>query len=105
VYPGAKVLNARSRFFNLTWPFHGQRPGAHYFDNLANLLDQFLASRPLLERAAWLRVDPKRARIKAFPEMVGDGDYPPRRFGRPSKDFDPAGFSEHYPTAVTLHES
>jgi hypothetical protein len=34
------------------WPLHGQRLGTHYFDNFANLLDQFLVSRPLLERSA-----------------------------------------------------
>ena len=47
-----------------------------------------------------------RARIEAFPEMVGRGDYPaPRRFGRPSSGFDPTGFSDHYPIAVMLHEN
>ena len=103
----AKVLNARSpRFFNLMWPLHGQRLGTHYFDNFANLLDQFLVSRPLLERRAPVRVDVESVRIEAFPEMVGRGDYPvPRRFGRPSSGFDPTGFSDHYPISVVLHEA
>jgi hypothetical protein len=103
----AKVLNTRSpRFFNLMWPLHGERLGTHHFENFANLLDQFLASRPLLERGASLRVDPESVRIEAFPEMVGRGDYPvPRRFGRPSSGFDPTGFSDHYPIAVMLHEN
>ena len=102
----AKVLNARSpRFYNLMWPLLGQRLGTHYFDNFANLLDQFLASRPLLEGGARLRVDIESVRIEAFPEMVGRGDYPvPRRFGRPSSGFDPEGFSDHFPIAVRLHE-
>jgi hypothetical protein len=103
----AKVLNARSpRFFNLMWPLMGQRRGTHYYDNFANLLDQFLASRPLLERTSPIRVDPESVRIEAFPEMVARGDYPaPRRFGRPSSGFDPTGFSDHYPISVMLHES
>jgi hypothetical protein len=103
----AKVLNARtSRFFNLMWPWHGRRLGTHYFDNFANLLDQFLASRPLLERTARLRVDPESVRIEAFPEMVRRGDYPaPRRFGRPSSGYDPTGFADHYPISMLLHES
>ncbi len=103
----AKVLNSRSpRFFNLMWPLHGQRLGTHYFDNFANLLDQFLVSRPLLERRAPLRVDVASARIEAFPEMVGRGDYPvPRRFGRPSSGLDRSGFSDHYPISVVLHEA
>ena len=75
-------------------------------DHAQLLLDQFLVSRPLLERGAPLRVDPESVRIEAFPEMVGRGDYPvPRRFGRPSRGFDPTGFSDHYPVAVMLHES
>lgn len=103
----AKVLNARSpRFFNLMWPLHGQRLGTHYFDNFANLLDQFLVSRPLLERGAPLRVDLESARVEAFPEMVSRGDYPaPRRFGRPSSGLDATGFSDHYPISVVLNES
>jgi endonuclease/exonuclease/phosphatase family metal-dependent hydrolase len=102
----AKVLKARSpRFFNLMWPLLGQRRGTHYFDNFASLLDQFLASRPLLERTAPIRVDPESVRIEAFPEMVGRGDYPaPRRFGRPSSGLDRTGFSDHFPISVVLHE-
>jgi endonuclease/exonuclease/phosphatase family metal-dependent hydrolase len=102
----AKVLKARSpRFFNLMWPLLGQRRGTHYFDNFASLLDQFLASRPLLERTAPIRVDPESVRIEAFPEMVGRGDYPaPRRFGRPSSGLDRTGFSDHFPISVVLQE-
>jgi endonuclease/exonuclease/phosphatase family metal-dependent hydrolase len=102
----AKVLKARTpRFFNLMWPLLGQRRGTHYFDNFASVLDQFLASRPLLERTAPIRVDPESVRIEAFPEMVGRGDYPaPRRFGRPSSGLDRTGFSDHFPSSVMLHE-
>jgi hypothetical protein len=35
---------------------HGPRLGTLYFDNFGNLLDQFLVSRPLLERRAPLHV-------------------------------------------------
>jgi endonuclease/exonuclease/phosphatase family metal-dependent hydrolase len=101
-----KVLNARSpRFYNLMWPLLGQHRGSHYFDNFASMLDQFLVSRPLLERAAPIRVDLESARIEAFPEMVARGDYPaPRRFGRPSSGLDRTGFSDHFPISVVLHE-
>ena len=101
------MLKARSpRFFNLMWPLLGQRRGTHYFDNFASLLDQFLVSRPLLERTAPIRVDLESVRIEAFPEMVGRGDYPaPRRFGRPSSGLDRTGFSDHFPISVVLHEA
>jgi endonuclease/exonuclease/phosphatase family metal-dependent hydrolase len=105
-FQAAKVLKARSpRFFNLMWPLLGQRRGTHYFDNFASLLDQVLASRPLLERTAPIGVDPESVRIEAFPEMVGRGDYPaPRRFGRPSAGLDRTGFSDHFPISVVLRE-
>ena len=105
-FQAAKVLKARSpRWFNLMWPLLGQRRGTHYFDNFASMLDQFLASRPLLERTAPIRVDPESVRIEAFPEMVGRGEYPaPRRFGRPSSGLDRTGFSDHFPISVVLHE-
>jgi len=105
-FQAAKVLKARSpRFFNLMWPLLGQRRGSHYFDNFATLLDQFLASRPLLERTAPIRADLDSVRIEAFPEMVGRGDYPaPRRFGRPSSGLDRTGFSDHFPISVVLQE-
>jgi endonuclease/exonuclease/phosphatase family metal-dependent hydrolase len=101
-----KVLNARTpRFFNLMWPLLGTRRGTHYFDNFANMLDQALASPALLREGAPLRLRPESARIEAFAEMVGGGDYPaPRRFGRPSAGFDPEGFSDHFPISLVLEE-
>jgi endonuclease/exonuclease/phosphatase family metal-dependent hydrolase len=101
-----KVLNARTpRFFNLMWPLLGTRRGTHYFDNFANMLDQALASPALMREGAPFRLRPESARIEAFPEMVGRGDYPaPRRFGRPSAGFDPEGFSDHFPISLVLEE-
>ena len=83
-FQAAKVLKARSpRWFNLMWPLLGQRRGTHYFDNFASMLDQFLASRPLLERTAPIRVIRKACASRPFRKMVGRGEYPaPRRFGR-----------------------
>lgn len=104
-----KVLNARTpRLFNLAWPLLGGRRGTFYFNNFANLLDQFLASASLLDAGAAIRLVPDSVRIEAFPEMVGGGDYPaPRRFGRPSatSQFDPTGFSDHYPISLVLEET
>jgi len=44
-----KVRNANTpRLLNLMWPVLGAGIGTHYFDNHANVLDQFLISKGLL---------------------------------------------------------
>jgi hypothetical protein len=88
------------------WPLLGQRRGTLFFDNTANLLDQFLVSRGMLPRDAPLTVDEDGVRIEAFPEMVSGGDYPqPIRFGRPTSGLNENGFSDHFPIAVTVRET
>lgn len=101
-----KVMNARTqRFLNLMWPILGAGIGSHYFDNIPNLLDQFLASKPLLKDNAPLRVLRETVEVLRFPEMVGGGDYPaPIRFGR-GDSMNPNGFSDHYPIGLTLREA
>ena len=60
------------------------------------LLYRFSGLAPLSRPAAPLRIDPESVRIAAIPEMLGRVDSPAaRRFGRPSRDFDPGGFSDH----------
>ena len=103
-----RVLNARTapRFYNLMWPLLGQRRGTLFFDNAANLLDQFLVSRGMLPRDAPLTADEDGVRIEAFPEMVSRGDFPqPIRFGRPTSGLNEDGFSDHFPIAVTVQEA
>lgn len=106
-YQRRKVLNAQSpRFYNLMWPLLGARRGTHFYNNFANMLDQFLASRGLIRRGAALSVDEGSVRIETFTEMVASGDYPaPVRFGRPSSGYDPDGFSDHFPISVVLRET
>lgn len=100
-----KVRNAQTpRLLNLMWPIVGEALGTHYFDNHANVLDQFLISKGLLTGASGLKARPESVRVEQFPEMVSDGDYPdPIRFGRgDSVNLD--GFSDHYPISVTIDE-
>jgi hypothetical protein len=101
-----KVLKAQTpRFFNLMWHAMGERSGTHYYDNFANLLDQFLASRALLLPDGQFTIEPASVRIETFAEMVAPGPYPgPRRFGRPSSGFDPTGFSDHFPISLMVRE-
>lgn len=104
-----RVLNAQTpRLLNLMWPLLGKRLGTFYYDNLPNMLDQFLISRGLIDFDSELYVVDESAAIETYPEMVNDGEYPsPIAFGRPSKKstFNEKGFSDHFPVSVKLVES
>jgi hypothetical protein len=103
-----KVVNARStpRFLNLMWPLMGQGVATHYYGNIPNVLDQFLANKNLLKQTAPIKVLPDSVAILRFPEMVDTGDYPkPIRFGGMGKPVDQSGFSDHFPIAVTVVEA
>jgi len=100
-----KVLNANTpRLLNLMWPLLGAAIGTHYFDNYANVLDQFLISKGLLTGRAGLIAQPESVQVERFPEMVSGGDYPdPIRFGR-GDGVNRDGFSDHYPISVVVDE-
>ncbi|MGH2568514.1 MAG: endonuclease/exonuclease/phosphatase family protein, partial [Bacteroidota bacterium] len=102
----AKVVRAKTAtFLNLMWPLTGRGIGSHYFNNDANLLDQFLASRSLLTGDGKIAVVENSAGIERFPEMAKKGDYPaPIRFGR-GKELNVKGFSDHFPISVKLEEA
>jgi hypothetical protein len=100
-----KVKNARRpAFLNLMWPMLGQGIGTHYYDNRANVLDQFLASKGLVTGASGFTVDASSVDVIRFPEAIGTGDYPvPIRYGR--RTFvNPSGFSDHFPIGVKVGE-
>ncbi|MCI0485208.1 MAG: endonuclease/exonuclease/phosphatase [Blastocatellia bacterium] len=101
-----KVTRAQSaKFLNLMWPIMGQGIGTHYFDNNANVLDQFLVSKGLVTGNSGIRALIDSTEILRFPEMVGTGLYPvPIRFGRGSS-LNSDGFSDHYPIALRLREN
>jgi len=102
-----KVINSRiPRFFNLMWPYAGQRLGTHYFDNFPDILDQFLANKNMVKGNSEIMVLPDSVEIIRFPEMVDTGDYPkPIIFGGMGKPVNLNGFSDHFPIAVDLLES
>lgn len=101
-----QVMNAQiPRLYNLMWPFLAQGIASFYYDNVPNLLDQFMVSRGLLRRDRRFEVVPDSIKIEMFPEMVSGGAYPnPIRFGRPSSSLNNNGFSDHYPISMVLTE-
>lgn len=106
----AKVLNATERplLLNMMWEAAGRREGTLYFDNMPNLLDQFLVNRNMLRSNSPIRAVEGSTQIRAFPEMRKAGDYPaPIPFGGIGKD-KPAninGYSDHFAIEMQVTEA
>jgi predicted extracellular nuclease len=104
----AKVVGATTapRFWNLMWQTEGSGAGTFYFNNFANVLDQFLVNRNMIPRDNELRVDPDSVEIVRLPGMAATGRYPaPIPFGGMGKPVNKAGFSDHFPITLTVHEA
>jgi hypothetical protein len=103
-----KVVWATSvpRLWNLMWPTEGRGEGTFYFDNFANVLDQFLVNRNMIGRDDPVRANPDSVEVIRLPDMVATGRYPaPVPFGGMGKPVNKAGFSDHFPIAMTVRES
>lgn len=99
-----KVLNADTvpRLWNLMWPSLGGQKGSFYFDNMPNVLDQFLVNLNMAARNAPIAVDADSAKILVF-DGTGSGVYnAPRPFGGMGKPVDTDGFSDHFPIGLEL---
>ncbi|WP_199043382.1 endonuclease/exonuclease/phosphatase family protein [Glycomyces salinus] len=116
----AKVLSATTapRLWNLTWPLAGSHDrtdehgravpaGTFYFQNFANVLDQFLVGKNMISQDSPLRADPASVRIVTEPAaLVGTGTYPaPVAFGGMGKPVNTDGFSDHYPITMRVHRT
>ena len=99
----AKARSARSkRLFNMMWEEMGQGKASHFYDGYPNMLDQFMVTKGLLSQKAKIKIKEKSAKILDFDEMKKRSGEP-RRFSRPGKrDYDPGGFSDHFPIAIIL---
>jgi endonuclease/exonuclease/phosphatase family metal-dependent hydrolase len=105
----AKVTRASSpALLNLMWPTGGALKGTHFHDNQPGVLDQFLVSKGLLTGRSGFTVEPDATVVLDLPVMVNVGVYPqPRRHGRPASpaNYDPDGFSDHYPVVTEVRRS
>lgn len=104
-----QVLRGRiPRLWNLMWPLMGNAEGTFYFENQANLLDQFLANENLIGASAPIQIDPSTVTIESsFPGLSDpDAAYPqPQRFGGMGKTVNLNGYSDHYPISVIVTEA
>jgi predicted extracellular nuclease len=103
----AKVVRGTSpRLWNLMWDLLGEGEGSFFFDNFANLLDQFLVNKNMATQTAPIQAIPDSVEILRFPGMASTGTYPaPVAFGGLGKPVNTNGFSDHFPIAMTVQEA
>jgi predicted extracellular nuclease len=104
----AKVVGGKIPWFwNLMWDTMGQGEGTFYFENYANLLDQFLIDRNMAVQTSPIRADPATVEIIRFPGMFDpNASYPaPIPFGGMGKPIDQNGFSDHFPIGLHISEA
>lgn len=103
----AKVIGGSSpRFWNLMWEVMGSGDGSFYFDNHANVLDQFLVNKNMTRPGSPIEAEPGSVELVRFPPMVSAGTYPaPIPFGGMGKPVDTDGYSDHFPISMIVHEA
>ncbi len=103
----AKVLGGTSpRLWNLMWEILGTRTGTFYFDNFANMLDQFLVNKNMISQTSPIRAIPDSVEIIRFPGMVATITYPaPLPFGGMGNPINTDGYSDHFPIGMVAHEA
>lgn len=103
-----KIMNSKKvpYFHNLMWEATGERLATYYFGSQPNMLDQFWVSKGILKRGSAFRVGKDSVAIFQPEELISGGEYPGARFfKRPShKDYDPDGYSDHFPIVMKLLE-
>ncbi len=100
-----KVTAARSNplLWNLMWPGAGTPDGSFYFDNVPNMLDQFLVNKNMATLDAPIRAVAASAQILKPLPMVNTGTYrKPVPFGGMGRPVNPDGFSDHFPITLTV---
>lgn len=105
-----KVVNSTTspRLWNLMWSVTGQAQGTFYFDNFANVFDQFLVSKHMVLESVPMQALPNMVAVEnGFPGIASlTSDYPkPIRFGGMGKPVNQNGFSDHFPISMQVIEA
>lgn len=90
--------------YNLMWELAGTRQGTHVFGSEITILDQFLASKGLLNSESKIILGPEPAKIEIFEGMVRGKYNTPVRFKDSKNDYNLDGYSDHLPISVKLLE-
>jgi hypothetical protein len=88
------------------WPIVGAPDGSFYFDNLPNMLDQFLVNKNMATttpRSRSTRPPWRSSNRRAWSIQVSN--WKPIPFGGMGKPVNQNGFSDHFPITVTLTDA
>ena len=70
------------------------------------MIDQILVSKGLVNGQGPFAVDADSVEIVRYPKIIVGGYQIPLRHSRPSKgDYDPNGYSDHFPVAVRVERA
>lgn len=93
-------------FYNMMWNLMDDNVGTFYFNNLPNMLDQFLVNENVIKSNSQFKVNTDSVMVHAFEEMTHTGRYPaPLAYGGMGKPVNPDGFSDHFPISLTVSEN
>ena len=100
-----RVKSKRSKkpyLLNLMWSLIDTEKGTHYYQEWG-MLDQAMINRPLLRNESAIRYSNDSIGIFKIDGMVKGNKV--LRFGRPSKDLNRQGYSDHLPIFLEVEES
>lgn len=85
------------------WDIVEEANGSFYFDNLPNMLDQFLVNKNLIKKDSKVSVKENTVKVNKFPIMESNGKYPSSiPYGGMGKAINPNGYSDHFPISMQI---
>jgi endonuclease/exonuclease/phosphatase family metal-dependent hydrolase len=100
-----KVVNAvKPKFHNLMWDVLGEGKGTLHYNGQPNVLDQVWVSKAVYDDDAKIKL---KTPVEMFTpaEMISGGYPDPIAFKRPStKEYNPEGYSDHFPIWFEITE-
>jgi predicted extracellular nuclease len=100
-----KVLSGRNPYlYNLMWELFGKEVGTYVYGSEILLIDQFLATKGLIQRDAKLKVKEGSCKIEVFASMVKGKYNTPVKFSSRKNAYNEKGVSDHLPISVIIEE-
>lgn len=101
-----RVLAAKAapRMLNLMWDLMAKGSGTYFYSGEFNMLDQFIVSKGFLVENKPFKVKNGSIQINKIDPETKEVIKKPIRFGRPSKNLDVDGYSDHFPISMVISE-
>lgn len=102
---GSVSRSKSPKLFNPMWKLVADGKYTHVYGSEYTMLDQFMASKGLLQKKGDLVMNEDSVTVEKFKE--NSKGKKPKRFGRPSKrrSFNDKGYSDHFPISIKIIEN